>query len=157
MKKEDVFPNAKEFKTITCSSNNKTRIQKLSRDAFTHTNRCGDIVVSWLHVCRSKEYGTYISEFECHQAEADTIVIIIYVQIRKMGEHDIVVIDTEGTDVYAQAAFALCYIDGCLYIGNKLSHVLCEDEMSFVIPLHVMICDSNSRSFGHIKSKVYEK
>ena len=106
MKKQDVFPNATNLKTIMCGNDNKTRIQNLVRSEFMNAAIDKTLIWSIDPNCEDLKNGSEITEFECYQAEADTILVSIYYAIREMGENCTVVIDSEDTDVYVQAAYA---------------------------------------------------
>ena len=73
------------------------------------------------------------------------------------------VIDSEDTDVYVQAAYDSNTCSGNLYIRRKSSHVnclelCCEDISQVIIPFHTMTgCDSNSGFFGYGKKKLFGK
>ena len=163
MKRDDAFPTAKDLQTIMAGNDNKTRIQTLIRAEFIQAAR--DVMLVWSvgPVCEDLQSGEEIIEFECHQAEADTILLTIYNAIRVKGENCPVIIDSEDTDVYVQAAYVSSTHDGKLYLRRKSSHVncseLCSENMSqVIIQFHTMTgCDSNSGFFGHGKNKLFEK
>ena len=77
------------------------------------------------------------------QSEADTIMLSVYAALRSSGYSDPVVIDTEDTDVYIQAAAISHHIPGILCI-KKRQYFFCrsmctEDFANCLIPFHVLI------------------
>ena len=163
MKKDDAFPIAKVLQTVMAGNDNKTRIQTLVRAEFANAVKDIEVVWSVGPICENLNNGEEVIEFQCHQAEADTIFLKIYNALRVNKENCTVVIDSEDTDVYVQAAYVSNACSGNLYLRRKSSHVnclelCCEDISQVIIPFHTMTgCDSNSCFFGHGKKKLFGK
>ena len=84
----------------------------------------------------------------------------IYNALRSQGYTEAVVLDTEDTDNYVQAAYVAHQIPGQLGIKRKHQIIdarnLCTVEVSkFIIPLHVLTgCDHNSGFYGASKKVI---
>ena len=96
MKKEDIFANTKDLKTM-CGNDNKIRIQRLIRSEFMNAAQSKQRR-------RSKSFNS--------TNEAGTIIISICYTSRGMEEDCTILIDSGDTDVYVQAVFAAHNIDG---------------------------------------------
>ena len=59
-------------------------------------------------------------ELECTQAEADTALFSIYTCLRSQGYKKPVVVDTEDTENYVQAAYVADKSTGLLCLKHKL-------------------------------------
>jgi len=60
-----------------------------------------------------------VPEFECLHAEADTAMFTIYSVLWSNGEEEAVVLDTEDTDNYMQAAYVAQRYQGfCAWNAN---------------------------------------
>ena len=92
------------------------------------------------------------------------MLLFIYSKLRENGLEKMVVLDTEDTDVYVQAAYVAHRLPGLWIYKNCPEdqfincEELCSAEMAdVIIPLHVLTgCDSNSAFFGHGKKKIYD-
>ena len=96
--------------------------------------------------------------------EADTMLISAYAKLRDSCNYNgAVIIDSEDTDVYVQAAFVSHVLPGNLYLKHKRSLFNCAemlpDEISnFVVPFHIITgCDHTSGFFGRGKKSLFEK
>ena len=106
----------------------------------------------------------YCEEGCCHfqQDEADTMISSAYAKLRK-SYNGTVIIDSEDTDVYVQAACIAHDLPGDLLIKNKNTLFKCTDLVSsnianVLIPFHVITgCDHTSGFYGHGKKSVFEK
>ena len=102
-------------------------------------------------------------ELECTQAEADTALFTIYSRIRAQGYKEPVVVDTEATDNYVQAAFVAHKSPGLLCLKRKhqlidVSHLCSESMAEYIIPLHVLTgCDHNSGFYGVSKKMIADR
>ena len=89
--------------------------------------------------------------------EADTAMITIYGALRETGYEEAVMVDSEDTDVYVQAAYVSHHTPRMLCIKKNhqvmLRRSICNEEFAEVIlPLHVLTrCDNNSGFYGHRK------
>ena len=103
-----------------------------------------------------------VAEFECLHAEADTAMFTIYSVLRN-GYAEAVVLDTEDTDNYVQAAYVAHRTQGILCMKRKHQLIdaqcLCSEAMSAsVIPLHVLTgCDHNSGFYRASKKLTAER
>jgi len=99
----------------------------------------------------------------CSHAEADTAIFTIYNSVRAVGNMNPVVIDTEDTDNYVQAAYVANRIPGTLLLRHKNKLVdaqfLCNENMiDCIIPLHIMTgCDHTSGFYGIGKKTVADR
>ena len=102
-------------------------------------------------------------DLTCFHAEADTAMFTIYNQLRSSGYTSAVVLDTEDTDNYVQAAFVAQNTTGlvCLKRKGKLisARCLCDEAMAAsIIPLHVLTgCDHNSAFYAAGKKAVTDR
>ena len=89
--------------------------------------------------------------------EADSIILYIFLQLRRKGDQSLVVIDAEDTDVVVLTAYVAHTTDGILGIRRKKMVVdgrkLCPQEVAKVlVPLHFFTgADSVSGFFCHGK------
>jgi len=101
--------------------------------------------------------GEELPEFVCFQSEADTAMFTMYSVLRSKGYQAAVVVDTEDTDNYVQAAYVAHRTPGILSIKRKHQLIdakrLCSEEISrSIISVHVISrCDHNSGFFGASK------
>jgi len=76
---------------------------------------------------------------------------------------EVVILDSEDTDVYVQAAYVSHELQGNLLIKHKKEYISCsamlsEDVANIIIRLHVITgSDHTSAFFGHGKKKVLQK
>ena len=79
-----------------------------------------------------------------NQCEANTIMLSFYIVLRSSGYSDHVVIDTEDTDVYIQAAAISHDVPDIICIKKKKQLIFCrgmcsdENNAKCLIPFHVM-------------------
>ena len=122
IKRNNKLPSPNEFKTVFKNSGNKIRLQQFLKKEFRLLARqCPTIqfVYSLRSNCwdLSAEYeDAQIKDFRCYHIEADTILLYIYLQLRKNGMNDAVVIDADDTDVIVLAAYVAHQINGDLGI-----------------------------------------
>ena len=96
-------------------------------------------------------------------AEADTALFTIYDSIRASGYMNPVVIDTEDTDNYVQAAYVSNRRPGEILMKRKNIYVnaqsLCkESEIDSIIPLHIITgSDHTSEYYGIGKKTVADR
>jgi len=98
------------------------------------------------------------AEFECLHAEADTAMFTIYSVLRSNGYAEAVVLDTEDTDNYVQAAYVAHRTQGILCVKRK--HQLIDAQCLYseamyasMIPLYVLTgCDHTLASTEQAKS-----
>ena len=162
----DIFPGSKKFKKILLKSENKVRLQKLLKIRFQA--RIND-VDSQVIYCEEDSAvnlttGSNENEFVFSHTEADTMLISAYAKLRDSCNYNgAVIIDSEDTDVYVQAAFVSHVLPGNLYLKHKRSLFNCAemlpDEISnFVVPFHIITgCDHTSGFFGRGKKSLFEK
>ena len=96
-------------------------------------------------------------------AEADTALFTTYYEARFTNNVIPVVLDTEETDAYVQAAYVAKQIQGPLHIKQKMELIsvrgLCdESRVECFIPLHVITgSDHNSGFYGMGKKSVADR
>ena len=96
-------------------------------------------------------------ELVCFQAEADTAMFTIYSKLRSDGYTAAVVLDTEDTDNYVQAACVAQQTPGILCLKSKQKLIdakrLYSEMSKTIIPLHV-ISDviTTPDSMGQVRS-----
>ena len=101
-------------------------------------------------------------ELAFNQVEADTMMLTAYANIRQYGYSHQVVIDTEDTYVYVQAAYVSQQVEGDLFIRRKSSFVICsnmlpENIAKIIIPAHVITGTGHTSGFfGHGKKILNE-
>ena len=146
MKPADLFPTNCKFKTILCSSGNKKRLQALIKTQLSEQSHSisQELVYSVGEDCVSLSTGDTKDNLSFSQGETDTIMPFVYAAPRSSGYSDPVVIDTEDTDVYIQAAAISHHIPGILCINKKRQYFFCrsmctEDFANCLIPFHVLI------------------
>ena len=106
IKPDERFPARREFAQFF---KNKKRLQGYLKNEFRKYAMSKNIklLYSVKDECWDLGSGMRKEEFECEHAEADTIILYIYHQLRKMGVTDTVVIDAEDTDVQSNSSSAL--------------------------------------------------
>ena len=106
MKLDDQFPSTREFKTLLCSTSNKTRLQKLLSSYLTDLAQSlnVEIVYSVGSKCMNLSTQQPMVHYCFNQSEADTILFSAYSALRESGYSGPVVIDVADTDAYVSAA-----------------------------------------------------
>ena len=95
--------------------------------------------------------------------DADTMLLSIYAKLSMDNVSDIVVLDSEDTDVYAQAAYVSRQVRGDLMIKRKNNYIDCcsmltENVAEITIPLHVISGSDHTSSFyGRGEKKMPKK
>ena len=95
--------------------------------------------------------------------EADTMMLSAYSRLRADGYTGPVVLDSEDTDVYVQAAYVSHQVDGQLLIKRKQDLISCSSMLSnevanIIIPLHVISgSDHTSGFYGCDKKRLLQK
>ena len=98
---------------------------------------------------RSLKSSTYVAfwftgepnrDFGFKHPEADTMLLSVYARLRANGNTEVVVLDSEDTDVYVQAAYVSHQLYGDLLIKRKDVLVNChamlsEDIANIIVPL----------------------
>ena len=160
---EDKFPAAAEFNKIMACSGNKVRLQKLLR---THLQTCvgrvrGEIVYCG-STCTNLSTGIAM-DYVFNHPEADTMMFAVYAKLRSDNYTGVVVIDSEDTDVYVQAAYVSQQVRGDLLVKRKHSLINCrtmipEEVANIIIALHIISgSDHTSAFYGHGKRPLLEK
>ena len=102
-------------------------------------------------------------DFGFKHPEADTMLLCAYAKLRAENYKEVVVLDSEDTDVYVQAAYVSHQLQRTLLIKRKNEFICCsamlsEDVANIIIPLHVISgSDHTSGFYGHGKKKVLQK
>lgn len=160
MKAEDKFPSSKEFHALLGKPANKIRLQAFLQKEFQRAAETTGTEIVYCVVgsyARNLTTGEDVPELLCFQAEADTAMFTMYSALRSDGYKAAVILDTEDTDNYVQAAYVAHRTPGILCLKRKHRLIdakrLCSEEMSqSIIPIHVISgCDHNSGFFGASK------
>ena len=91
------------------------------------------------------------------------MLLSAYAKLMADNNKEVVILDSEDTDVYVQAAYVSHQLQGNLLIKHKKEYISCsamlsEDIANIIIPLHVITgSDHTSAFFGHGKKKVLQK
>jgi len=102
-------------------------------------------------------------DYAFKHAEADTMLLSAYAKLRAGNYTGPVILDSEDTDVYVQAAYVSQQLQGDLLIKHKHAVINCkallsEDVAKIIIPLHVIPgSDHTSGFYGHGKKPVLQK
>ena len=110
IKSEDKFPSKKDFNAFLGNSDNKIRFQAFLKTAFQSTALATSNEIIYCVVSSSSinlTTGKHLPEFSCSQAEADTAMFTVYSVLRSQAYTGAVVLDTEDTDNYVQAALSI--------------------------------------------------
>ena len=108
MKAEDKFPSSKDFRALLGKPENKIRLQTFLQKEFRRiAATTGTEIIYCIVGSSAKNLTTSedVPELACFQAEADTAMFTIYSVLRSDGYTAAVVLDTEDTDNYVQAAY----------------------------------------------------
>jgi len=125
----------------------------VTRFVYRHFYKVHSIEIIYCVICSNSKNlttGQIVPEFSCSHVEADTAMFTVYSVLRSSGYANPVIIDTEDTDNYVQAAYVAHQTSGLLCLKRKHQLInaqnLCNAEMSAVIiQLHVLTgCDHNS-------------
>lgn len=166
MKSEDKFPSIKDFHALLRSPGNKIRLQAFLQTSFERTVAKTNIQLIYCVVggiAKNLTTATLVPEFQCSHTEADTAMFTIYNILRSQGCEQAVVLDTEDTDNYVQAAYVAQQTSGLLCVKRKREIIsarcLCNEEMAAsIIQLHVLTgCDHNSGFYGVSKKLVADR
>ena len=166
IKADKQFPNSMEFNNILVKSENKNRLQaflksQLKKTAHVVTTEIIHVVVGESAENLTKQ--TQEDDFLCTHCEADTAIFTIYNDIRGSGYLEPVIIDTEDTDNYVQAAYVANKVNGILLLKqkNRLIDAKClidSDMTDCIVPLHAITgCDHTSGFYGIGKIKVTKR
>ncbi|MES9880814.1 MAG: hypothetical protein ABW185_08030 [Sedimenticola sp.] len=162
---KDTFPGAAEFNKLMVNSGNKVRLQKLVKEQLkTQIGRTPCNVI-YCEGDKSINLNTGVAsgDYVFKHTEADTMLISAYAKLRTENYTEAVVLDSEDTDVYVQAAYVSQQLIGDLLIKRKHELINCRTMLSpdvadIIIPLHVITgSDHTSGFYGHGKKPVLEK
>ena len=136
MKLTKPFPAINEFNTILSKPENKWRLQSFLKKEFRKAAQVSNVEFIY---CVVGEYADNLSkqtpepDLLCLHAEADTALFTVYNNIRATEYVNPIVIDTEDTDNYVQAAYVSNKIPGCLLIKRKNIYIdaqtLCKQKI----------------------------
>ena len=164
-KPDDKFPTAVEFNKVMVNSTNKVRLQKLVlKHMKTRVAQlpCGVLYCEGERVTNlNTDMAT--GDYRFKHLEADTMLLSIYAKLRTANYTNTVVLDSEDTDVYVQAAYVSHQIGGKLLIKRKQALVNCHsmlpyDVSNVIVPLHVLTgSDHTSGFYGHGKKPLLQK
>ena len=164
-KPEDTFPGAAEFNKLMANSGNKVRLQKLVKEQFrTKVGRVrGGVIYCEGETSINLSTGVVNMDYVFKHPEADTMLLSAYAKVRTGDYTGTVVLDSEDTDVYVQAAYVSQQLRGDLLIKRKNALINCramlpEEVADIIIPLHVITgSDHTSGFYGHGKKPLLEK
>ena len=163
-KGDDKFPSPAQFNKVLLKSENKVRLQKLLKDRMRERvdEIRGELIYCETEVATNLNTGIENFDFCFKQVEADTMLFTAYSVLRQNNYTGNVILDSEDTDVYVQAAYVSKRLPGLL-IKHKNSLFDCQELVSneiaeVIIPLHIITgCDHTSGFFGHGKKSILEK
>jgi hypothetical protein len=166
MKTEDKFPASKDFHALLGKPDNKIRLQAFLQTEFQRTAATTSTEIIYCVVgstAKNLTTGKLVPELTCSHAEADTAMLTIYSVLRSDSYTAAVVLDTEDTDNYVQAAYVAQKTTGILCVKRKRQLIdarcLCSEAMAAsIIPLHVLTgCDHNSSFYGASKKLIADR
>ena len=166
MKAKDRFPPSKDFHVLLSNTENKIRLQGFLEKEFQRIAETAatEIIYSVVgNTAKNLTTGEDVPQFGCLHAEADMAIFTIYSVLRSDGYTAAVVLDTEDTDNYVQAAYVAQRTPGILCLKRKHQLLdarhLCSEAMSAsIIPLHVLTgCDHNSGFYGASKKVIADR
>ena len=120
MKTEDKFPSSKVLHALLGKLENKIRLQAFLQMEFQRTAATTSTEIIYCVVgstAKNLTTGKLVPEFTCVHAEADTVMFTIYNALWSDGYTAVVVLDTEDTDNYVQAAYE--------YVAQRTPGILC--------------------------------
>ena len=134
-----------------CDSGNKVRLQSLVRHNLANWGRNELIICFEGGETKNIGTGEHYPNLDFNHSEADTMILIAYAKLRSEYNHA-VVLDSEDTDVYVQAAYVSKQVRWKLYIRRKKHIVDCEtmlyDEISaIIIAAHVISGSGHTSNF----------
>ena len=162
-KPRDPFPSPSEYNAFLSVSGNKTYLQSLIKNHLLQKNLNRQIVYCEGNVCTAISSNSELPHLALDHTEADTMMLTIYSIIRQDNPDLPIVIDSEDTDVYVQAAYVAHHVPGDLLIKRKDGLLNCKDladeEISdIVIAAHCITgCDHTSGQYGHGKKQLMKK
>ena len=147
------------------NSGNKVRLQKLLKEHLkAHVGQVqGSIIYCEGDTSTNLSTGFVSGDYVFKHPEADTMLLSAYAKLRSGDYTGVVVLDSEDTDVYVQAAFVVHQLRGDLLITRKHALINCramlsEEVADIIISLHVITgSDHTSGFYGHGKKPVLEK
>ncbi|KAG1677198.1 Echinoderm microtubule-associated protein-like [Nymphon striatum] len=151
--RDEKFPRPKEFSSFMSNSQNKVRLQNLVRQCLT--NRVERNRTIWVNKGETTNLGTGEDHPDLifNHTEADTMIFGIYAKLRAVYTQPII-IDSEDTDVYIQAAYVAKRTTGKMYIKRKKHLIDCttlvDNEVAdSIIAAHVISGSDHSSGFYH--------
>ena len=146
------------------NSGNKVRLQKLVMEHMkTLVSRFrGSIIYCEGETSTNLSTDVVSTDFGFKHLKADTMLISAYAKLMADNNKEVVIPDSQDTDVYVQAAYVSHQLQGNLLINHKeyisCSAMISEDIANIIIPLHVITgSDHTSAFFGHGKKNVLQK
>ena len=146
-KVDDPFPSAADFNKFMFNSGNKVRLQKLVKQQLEYHVDNVEADVIYCDGQKSINLTTRMESqaYTFNHPEADTMLVAVYWQLRCEHYNGVVILDSEDTDVYVQAAYASYQLDGELLIKRK-NHLINTKAMLpegiariiIHLPLHII-------------------
>ena len=163
--RKDKFPLGNDFQKLMLNAGNKVRLQKLLKEMLiTKARSVQDTIIYCKgHMSTNLTTSDETLDYAFNHPEADTMMLSTYGNLRNtMGYNGAVVLDTEDTDVYVQAAFVSHQLKGDLFIKQKHTLVRCDamlpkEVANVIIPMHIITSsDHTSGFYGHGKKSLAE-
>ena len=127
-KPEDEFPGGTDFNKLMVKCANKVRLQKLVMEQMSaHVGEVnGTIIYCTGETAINLTTGEPERHFRFNHTEADSILLSVYAELQEIGHAEVVVLDSEDTDVYVQASYVSNEVAGDLMIRRKDHLVRCS-------------------------------
>ena len=115
-----MFPGTAEFNKLMVNSGNKVRLQKLVKEQLKSqvTPQC-DIIYCEGETSTDLRTSIVSEDYAFKHSEADTMLLSAYATLRAQNYAGAVVLDSEDTDVYVQAAYVSQQLKGDLLMKHK--------------------------------------
>ena len=93
------------------------------------------------------------TDFGFKHLEADTVLLSAYAKLMAENNKEVVILDSEHTDVYVQAAYVSHQLKGNLLIKHKKEYISCSAMLSEDVANIIILAGSDHTSafFGHGK------
>ena len=159
----DDLPNKSNMSKFFANKSNKIRLQNFLEKVFRNLSASypgKDFIYSVQRNCRNLRNGEDLPSYKCSHQEADTIIFFIIHTLRRLGNNNTVVIDSEDTDVVVLSSLVSHRENGVLGMRRKKATFdctkFCSQELSsIIVKLHVLTgSDCTSGFFGRGKKAV---
>merc|ERR1712055_628103 len=152
-KHSDKFPGPKEFNSFMSDCGNKARLQALVCQFIENREDSHKIIYVNNGEASIFRTGEIDQNLRFNHPEADTTIFGIHAKLRD-GYEGPIIIDSEDTDIYVQAAYVARNVPGKLYIKRRKYLVDCDtlvdDEVAdSIISAHVISGSDHTSGFYH--------